>query len=124
MDKIIFSGMKFYAYHGVFPEENKLGQMYDVDVEVFTNLQKAGVTDQLEYTVNYAELYEIVKSIVEGEQFQLIEALAEKISARILLSFEQIQQVRIKVTKPNPPIPGHYDSVAVEIQRERTLSCP
>jgi len=111
--------MKFYAYHGVFPEENRLGQQYKVDVEVLVDLQKAGQTDDLQYTVNYAEIYEIVKEKVEKERYQLIEALAENIATKILHHFPQVQETIIRLTKPNPPIPGQYDSVAIEIKRGR-----
>lgn len=119
MDKILFQGMKFYAYHGVFQEENKLGQTYIVDLEVGISLRLAGETDQLEETINYADLYQIVKEIVENEQFKLIESVAEKISSQALSKFPQINDILVRVTKPNPPIPGHYDAVAVEIKRDR-----
>jgi dihydroneopterin aldolase len=119
MDKILFQGMKFYAYHGVFPEENKLGQTYTVDLEVGINLRSAGETDQLEETINYAELYQIVKEIMENEQYKLIESVAEKIASQALTKFPKMNDILVRVTKPNPPIPGHYDAVAVEITRAR-----
>lgn len=119
MDKILFKGMKFYAYHGVFPEENKLGQIYVVDLEVGINLRLAGETDQLDETINYADLYQLVKDIVENEQFKLIESVAEKIASQALISFLKMNEILVRVTKPTPPIPGHYDAVAVEIRRAR-----
>lgn len=119
MDKILFQGMEFYAYHGVFPEENKLGQTYYIDLEVYLDLQKAGNSDNLEDTINYAEIYDLVKNIVTGQQFQLVEKLAEVIAQQILRLYPQVQKLRVRVTKPNPPIPGHYDAVAVEIERGR-----
>jgi dihydroneopterin aldolase len=119
MDKIMFQGMQFYAYHGVFPEENKLGQTYLVDLDVYMDLQPAGESDQLEKTINYAHLYELVQKIVEGESCKLIEALAEKIASQALQTFQPMQEIMVRVTKPNPPIPGHYDTVAVEIRRRR-----
>ena len=60
-----------------------------------------------------------VKKIVEGEPFKLIEAVAEKIAMIILEQFAKVEQVTVKVVKPDPPIPGHYHSVAVEITRSR-----
>lgn len=111
--------MKFYGYHGVFPEETKLGQRFAVDVIVETDLEKAGKSDNLEDSINYGEIYHVCKEVVEGKPFKLVEALAEKIAAEMLGQFSAISIVTVKVIKPDPPIPGHYDSVAVEITRGR-----
>jgi 7,8-dihydroneopterin aldolase/epimerase/oxygenase len=119
LDKIYVNRMEFYGYHGVFPEETRLGQRYAVDLSVSLDLKKAGETDELEHSVNYAELYQICKEIVEGKPYKLIEAVAETIAADILTRFALISEVTIKVIKPDPPIPGHYNSVAVEITRRR-----
>ncbi|MED3554181.1 dihydroneopterin aldolase [Cytobacillus praedii] len=119
MDKIILNKMAFYGYHGVFPEETRLGQRFMVDLTVETNLKKAGVTDQLEYSINYGEIYQVCKEIVEGKPYKLVEAVAEKIAGEMLARFEPISQVTVRVIKPDPPIPGHYESVAVEVTRSR-----
>ena len=119
MDKIRLTKMEFYGYHGVFPEENKLGQRFVIDLEVEADLREAGESDDLEHSVNYGQLYFDVKEIVEGEIFQLIEALAERITQRLLSTYNRIESVRVAVIKPDPPIPGHYQSVSVEIFRRR-----
>ncbi len=119
MDKIYINQMEFYGYHGVFPEETKLGQRYVVDVTLETNLKEAGKTDDLDKTINYAEIYEVVKAIVEGPPYKLVEAVAETISEQIIERFSLVIACTIKVIKPNPPIAGHYHSVAVEIVRNR-----
>lgn len=111
--------MKFYGYHGVFPEENTLGQRFIVDLMVLVDLKKAGETDQLEHSVNYGELFQVCKEIVEGKPYKLVEAVAEKIAETVLMQFTLVSEVTIKVIKPDPPIPGHYQSVAVEITRSR-----
>ncbi|HBI6638826.1 TPA: dihydroneopterin aldolase, partial [Listeria monocytogenes] len=69
---------------------------------------------------SYADVYETVKEIVEGKPFKLIEALAEKIASEVLTGYPLLEEVTVKLIKPNPPIPGHYDSVAVEIERKRS----
>ncbi|MBL4953545.1 dihydroneopterin aldolase [Neobacillus sp. OS1-32] len=119
MDKIYVNGMEFYGYHGVFPEEKVLGQRFSVDLIVFLDLKQAGETDKLEHSVHYGELYQLCKEIVEGKPYKLVESVAEKIAAGVLNQFTLVQEVTVKVTKPDPPIPGHYDSVAVEITRGR-----
>ncbi|MCM3164630.1 dihydroneopterin aldolase [Metabacillus litoralis] len=120
MDKIYVNGMDFYGYHGVFQEENKLGQRFRVDLAVELDLKKAGETDELEYSVNYASLYKCCKEIVEGKPYKLVESVAEQIAKKLLTEFPLIHFCEVKVIKPDPPIPGHYKEVAVEIKRGRT----
>lgn len=119
IDKIYVNGMEFYGYHGVFKEENKLGQRFRVDLMVELNLKSAGETDDLEHTVNYAELYNYCKKIVEGKPYKLVEAVAEQIAKEIIANFDIVQYCTVKMIKPDPPIPGHYKEVAVEIRRGR-----
>jgi dihydroneopterin aldolase len=119
IDKIYVNGMEFYGYHGVFKEENKLGQRFRVDLMVELNLKQAGETDDLEHTVNYAELYNYSKKIVEGKPYKLVEAVAEQIAKEIITNFDSVQYCTVKMIKPDPPIPGHYKEVAVEIKRGR-----
>lgn len=95
--------MEFYGYHGVFPEENKLGQRFIIDLEVEADLREAGESDNLEHSVNYGQLYFDVREIVEGAPCQLIEALAEKIAQKLLSVYYRIESVRVAVIKPDPP---------------------
>ncbi|MBD8005926.1 dihydroneopterin aldolase [Bacillus norwichensis] len=119
MDKIYLNEMDFYGNHGVFPEEAALGQRFRVNVVMETDLRAAGRSDNLEKTINYADVYTLCKEIVEGKRFNLIEAVAENIAVDILERFESVERAHVKVIKPNPPINGIYDSVAVEIIRGR-----
>nr|WP_263323918.1 dihydroneopterin aldolase [Neobacillus sp. Marseille-Q6967] len=119
MDKIYLNKMEFYGYHGVFPEETRLGQRFIVDVTAYLDLKKAGETDELEYSVNYGEIFQVCKETVEGKPYKLVESVAEHIAGTILRQFPLIVETTVKVIKPNPPIPGHYESVAVEITRSR-----
>ena len=120
MDKIFIHGMEFYAYHGVFPAEQEIGQRYRVDIECSLDLENAGLSDKLQDTVNYAEIYELTKKFMEQQPpVQLIESLGQQICDEILKSYDQIEQVFIRVIKPNPPIPGHYKHVGIEMTRSR-----
>ena len=118
MDYIHVNEMLFFGYHGVLPEETKLGQRFRVTVSLATDLKEAGLTDDLTKTVNYAEVYELCKEVVEGPPIQLIERVAEVIASRILEDHsEKVKGVRVQLIKPDPPIAGHYTSVAVDITR-------
>ncbi|UOY91442.1 dihydroneopterin aldolase [Ectobacillus sp. JY-23] len=120
MDKIFVKEMEFYGYHGVFPEETRLGQRFKVDLTVHLDLRRAGMTDDLSESVNYGELYQLCEKIVQGKPYKLVESVAESIATEVLHQYESIQSCTVKVIKPDPPIPGHYREVAVEITRSRT----
>lgn len=119
MDKMTLTRMEYYGYHGVFEEERKLGQRFYIDLELKLDLQEAGVNDDLTRTVNYAEVHELVKKIVEGRSFKLIEALAECIASEILDTYTVIDELTVKVTKPHPPFDIHFQGVTVELLRSR-----
>ena len=118
-DRIPLEGLTFYGYHGVHPEERKLGQRFTVDIRAYLDLTAPGRSDNLEDTVSYSELYRIAKAVVEGEPHNLLESVAETIARRILDSFS-VEAVKVRVGKPSPPISGAaLKGVSVEIYRER-----
>lgn len=119
MDKVFLREMTFYAYHGAFPEENRLGQRFTVDLQLGLDLRAAGQSDDLQQTVNYAEVYEVVRREVEGAPVKLVEALAEQIVKRLFAAFP-VTDITIRLMKPDPPIPGHLRAVGVEITRQRS----
>lgn len=119
MDKMVLHRMEYYGYHGVFPEERKLGQRYYIDLELEMDLREAGEQDDLTKTVNYAEVHELVKGIVENQSFQLIEALGERIASSLLDTYTSVNALTVKVTKPHPPFDIHFKGVTVELHRTR-----
>ncbi|MGN1387165.1 MAG: dihydroneopterin aldolase [Bacillus sp. (in: firmicutes)] len=121
MDKIYVNEMEFYGYHGVFPEETRLGQRFRVDLVAEVDLSAAGKSDNLHDSVSYADLYNTCKMIVEGKPYKLVEAVAENIASSVLGNFPLVSACTVKVIKPDPPIPGHYKSVAIEIKRSRQV---
>ncbi len=118
-DKILLEGMEFYAYHGVNESEKSQGQRFIVDVEMTADLGRASETDDLEDTVNYSRVFRSIKEIVEGPSRDLIEAVAGEIAGRVLRDFP-VEQIRVKVGKPDVPLKGaKLKGVAVEITRRR-----
>ncbi|SHK01913.1 dihydroneopterin aldolase [Caminicella sporogenes DSM 14501] len=111
--------LAFYGYHGVLKEENILGQKFFIDIEIFCDLKRAGKTDDVADTVNYAEIYDKVKNIVTNKKFKLIEALAENIAQNILLEYKKVREVSVTIKKPEAPVNGIYDYFGVEIRRKR-----
>jgi dihydroneopterin aldolase len=119
-DQVFLEGMRFYAYHGVNPEERVQGQRFLVDVVIDADLRAAGTSDDLAKTVNYSHVYKIVRSVVEGEPKDLIEAVAEEIAARVLDQFSGAHAVDVTVRKPEVAIKGSIlDASGVRIRRSR-----
>jgi dihydroneopterin aldolase len=119
-DEILLEGMRFYAYHGVNPEERALGQRFAVDVAFAVDLRPAGQSDELADTISYSAVYKLVRGIVEGEPRQLIEAVAEEIAAAILTEFPPVERITVTVRKPEVPMKGSMLAAAgVRITRSR-----
>lgn len=116
MDRIILQGIRFYGHHGVDPAEQKLGQRFQVDIELGLDLRPAGGSDDLTATVNYAEVHRLVVEVGTKERFHLLEALAERIAQTILERFP-VKEVKVRACKPSPPIHGELGFVGVEIVR-------
>lgn len=110
-------GMAFIGRHGVFPAERELGARFVVDVEMEADLARAGASDRLEDTVNYVHAYRLVREVVQGEPCHLIEAVADRIAAR-LLRLDRVRRVRVRVSK-RPPLEGEFHSFGVEVTRSR-----
>lgn len=119
MDKILLNNLGFYGYHGVLKEEGVLGQKFFIDMELFLDTKEAGNTDNMNKSVSYAEVYEVVKNIAENKRFNLIESLAENISNEVLGRFDLIKEVMVRVKKPEAPVNGIYDYFGVEIRRAK-----
>lgn len=119
-DSILLEGMVFYGYHGVHPEEQRLGQRFVVDLEAACDLHPAGVSDAVEQTVSYSDLYRLTKGIVEGTPYALVEAVAERVASAALDAFPAIEEVVVTVRKPEAPIQGSVlESAGVRIRRRR-----
>jgi dihydroneopterin aldolase len=117
-DRIVLQGMVFYGYHGVFGSEKELGQRYEVDLELALDLSSTGRTDDLEYGINYVDLYQLVREIVEERSYNLMEGLAEAIASEVLSNYP-MAEVTVAVRKPQPPAGGLMDFFGVKITRKK-----
>ncbi len=118
MDKIILKRIRFHGYHGVIEAERQLGQKYEVDLELTTDLSVAGRTDDLGNTIDYAQVIQLVVEIGTQRSFQLFEAIAETVAEAIFTQFE-VEEIRITVKKLSPPIEPTLTYAGVEIHRKR-----
>jgi len=118
-DKIIMSNMAFFGYHGVLKEEKAIGQKFFVDANLYMDTQNAGLSDDMNKGVSYADVYDVIKEIVEKRNFDLIEALAETIASEVLNTFELLDGIEVRIKKPEAPVAGIFDYFGVEIYRGR-----
>ena len=118
MDRITIENLETFGYHGVFEEEAFLGQKFIISATLFLSTRKAGKTDDLQESLDYGEVCQMIKKIVETERYMLIERLAEEIAERLLLTFAKLQKVEITVKKPWAPVLVSMDTVSVSISRQ------
>lgn len=119
MGTIKLNNIRVYAYHGCLVEEGKIGSDYRIDLSVKANLRKSAKTDELIDTVDYVHLNKIVKDEM-AIRTKLLETVAEKILDRILLEIPSVNQVKVKVSKLNPPIGGNVEMVSIVMKKNRS----
>ncbi len=110
--------MSFYAYHGCFEEEQKIGTNFRVNLAMQVDTTVAQKSDNLEDTVNYLSVYQEVKQQMAMPS-HLLEHVADRIGEAILAKFPTVEQLTLQVTKLNPPLGGQMEGVTVEIMKRR-----
>ena len=120
MGLVSLKGLEFFAYHGYYDEEQKVGNKYSVDVTVKADLQKAAVHDALSETVNYEALYNIVKGHMQVRS-RLLEHIGYEIIQSVFLEFDQVRWVEVSIVKFNPPIGGVCKEARVTLTEERRI---
>lgn len=118
-DEIRIKGLKIYAYHGCHQEEKEKGQEFTLDITLHINLSRAGLTDDLDNTVNYSSVAKKAYEVFTRYSYNLIEAAAEEVAEEILLEFSKVHEVEVEVYKPHAPIPLDFENVSVYIKRAR-----
>lgn len=116
--KVALEGLEFHAYHGVYPHERSSGNKFEVDITVETEFQEAAFQDDLSGTINYEDLYALVK-IEMGKPSKLLETVGHAIAEKILASFASANNVEVKISKFNPPIGGVCKKASVVVVRSK-----
>lgn len=116
MDSIKVTGIRSYGYTGFLPEERILGQWFEVDLTLWLDLSKSGQSDNLDDSIDYRKAISIVKHIIKTAKFSLVEKLAHVI-AEDILKLESVTKVRVKLSKPAPPIPDFEGKITIDITR-------
>ena len=117
MDKIRIQDLEVFANHGVFPEENVLGQKFILSADLYTDTRKAGMTDDLTASIHYGEVSQKIKEFVETHTFQLLESVVEQLARELLLTIPNLKKVWLEIQKPWAPVHLPLKTVSVEIER-------
>ncbi|GHN01000.1 7,8-dihydroneopterin aldolase [Cytophagales bacterium WSM2-2] len=115
--KITLEGLEFHAYHGVYPHERSSGNKFEVDVIVETEIQSSAFQDDLTGTINYEDLYALVKAEMEKPS-KLLERVAHNIAEVILQKFPSAVNTEVKISKFNPPIGGVCKKASVVVYKQ------
>jgi dihydroneopterin aldolase len=116
-DQINLTGIKAFGYHGVFKEERIHGQSFIADIELTLDLTKASQSDELESTIDYSKVVDLVVDEIQGEAVNLIERLAGRIAEKIKLNYPVISKVVVTLHKPHAPVDAEVKDISVTISR-------
>ena len=118
MDKIEIKDLEIFANHGVFPEENVLGQKFVISATLYTSTRTAGLTDDLTASIHYGEVSQMITRFVQEHTYKLLETVVENLARMLLLTLPSLQKVTLKIEKPWAPVGLPLKTVSVEITRE------
>lgn len=112
--KIYLRNVRFHAFHGVLPQEGIVGNDYLVNLVLDYDFSSAMQTDDLQGTLNYAEVYQKVREEMAVPS-KLLEHVAGRIAHRLFSDFPEIQKLQLSITKVNPPMGADSDGAGVEV---------
>ena len=111
---IRLDGMKYFAFHGVLPQEAVVGAEYTVNLRLKTDFTHAAETDELDGTINYASVHEAVKSEMATPS-KLLEHVAYRIAQRLFHDFSTLEKIKIELFKQNPPMGAQGNAIGIEV---------
>lgn len=116
-DYIEIENLQVFAYHGVYPDETKTGQHFYLSAKLYTNLNKAGNSDNLSHSTDYGEICLFMSKLMNKKTFKLIEAAAHYVVTETLLAFSAINAIALKLSKPEAPVNLPFENISVNISR-------
>lgn len=116
--KIILDSVRIYAFHGVMPQENKIGAYFTVSAELETDFSQAMATDELEGTVSYADVFDVIKKEMATPS-KLLEHVGGRIITNLFRSFPTVTKIKLRIIKENPPMGADCKGAGIEIEETR-----
>ena len=117
MDEIIISGLKIFAWHGVYEEEQEKGQNFVINAKLFLDTSASGDSDSLDDTVDYGKVCLFINDFMRVSRYNTLEALVNNLARKIMIKFPLSQSIELEIQKPEAPIPLPFETVSVKITR-------
>lgn len=117
MDCIRIRNLEVFGHHGVYKEENKLGQKFVVCADLYVDLRSAGLNDDISLSINYGDVCRLIDEHMREKTCYLIEAAAEDLARTILLKYDSIKSIKLEIKKPWAPIGLPIEEVSIRIER-------
>jgi len=117
MDKIKINNLEIFCNHGVFPEENVLGQKFLVSAVLYTDTRPAGLSDDLTKSIHYGDICHFIEKFMKNNTFKLIETVAERLATVLLTETKNLEKIELEIKKPWAPIALPIEYVSVRIER-------
>lgn len=117
MTTVFFEGLEFYAYHGVPPEEQKIGHRYTADLYLVLAKEPSG--DSLNSTVDYGDAMKAVIAFATERQYKTVEALASALANDLMSRYSLVKELTLRIAKVSPPAPFIVSHAGVEVTRSR-----
>lgn len=117
MDKICIEELKIFAYHGVFEHEKQNGQNFYVNAVLYLDTERAGILDELAYSVDYGSVCKLIEEVMTKNTYRLLESVAQAVATAILCHYKLVNSIDIEIRKPEAPIDMEFGSVSVKISR-------
>jgi len=122
MDKINIKNLEVFAHHGVFEEEKRDGQLFFISCSLYVDISSAAKTDDLNKTVNYGSICHDITNFMQENTFDLIETVAQKLTAKLLMDNPIVRKVWFEIKKPSAPIGLPIETVSIEVERSRHVA--
>jgi len=122
MGVIAIEGMKFYAFHGYYPQEQLIGGEFIVDIYLEVDYLSAAKNDELSETINYETVFRISKAEM-SKKSKLIESVAQRILLKIKSFYGNLESLRIRISKMNPPLGSPVSRTYVELNENFRKQC-
>lgn len=115
---IYLKEIRCYAYHGVAPQEKLIGNEYVIDLKLKVDISRASQTDDVEDTVSYADVHELVKTEMAISS-KLLEHVGGRIATKLFELFPTIEEIKLRLSKRNPPMGADIDAAGIELHCSR-----
>ncbi len=115
---ILLKEIRCYAYHGVAPQENLIGNEYIIDLKLKVDISKAAQTDEVAETVNYAEVHQVIMAEMAVPS-KLLEHVGGRIIEKLFQQFPALEEIELHLSKRNPPMGADVESAGIELHCSR-----